>query len=204
MIINKERVVLLKEYKMSTVVRSLQEREYITSRGYHILYSDVKNAIRIMNKKHYACEWVNYDTRNPKINLEGYFWLEDVYFNSRYKQIDADVMYFEFLVEKYIQTCNDKKIDYDILPFLEDDMSFDDVSKFVDRKINTVKKYYYKLPRLKKQNYYYLEGKRYMPVEVAEELCMKYFKHRYLKYLEELYIELKKFLSEQGVEVAYE
>ena len=71
MIINKERVVLLKEYKLNTVVRSLQEREYVTPRGYHILYSDVKDAIRIMNKKHYACEWVNYDTRNPKINLEG-------------------------------------------------------------------------------------------------------------------------------------
>lgn len=189
---------------MNTVVRSLQEREYVTPRGYHILYSDVKDAIRIMNKKHCACEWANYDTRNPKVNLEGYFWLEDVYFNSQYKQVDADVMYFEMLVEKYIQTCKEKNIEYEILPFFEKDMSFEEFSKFVDRKINTVRKYYYKLPKLKKQDYYYLGGKRYIPIEVAEELCMKYFKHRYLKYLEQLYIELKKVLTEQGVEVMYE
>lgn len=189
---------------MNTVVRSLQEREYVTPRGYHILYSDVKDAIRIMNKKHYACEWVNYDTRNPKVNLEGYFWLEDVYFNSQYKQVNADVMYFEMLVEKYIQTCNEKNIEYEILPFIENDMTFDEFAKFVNRKINTVRKAYYKLPKLKKQDYYYLDKKRYMPVGVAEELCMKYFKHRYLKYLEQLYIYLKNILYAKGVEVKYE
>ena len=43
-----------------------------------------------------------------------------------------------------------------------------------------------------------------MPVDVAEELCRKYFKHTYLKYLEQLYLELRKVLSEKGGEVKYE
>lgn len=204
MIMNNKEVKLLKEYKLNTVVRSLQERNYITPKGYDIWYSDVKDAVRIMNTKHCECEWVNYDVRIPKINLEGYFWLEEVYFNSSHKQIDADVIYFEMLVEKYIQTCNQEKIDYDILPFVEKDMTFGEIAKFVNRKINTVRKAYYKLPKLKKQDYYYLNKKRYIPVNVIEELCRKYFKHRYLKYLEQLYLLIKKMLSEKGVEVKYE
>ncbi len=197
-------MVLLKEYELSTVFRSLQERNFITPRGYEIWYSDVKDAVRIMNRKHYECEWVSYDVRTPKINLEGYFWLEEVYFNSKLKQVDAEVIYFEMLVEKYIQTCNEERIDYEILPFIENDMTFDEFAKFVNRKINTVRKAYYKLPKLKKQDYYYLDKKRYMPVDVAEELCRKYFKHTYLKYLEQLYLELRKVLSEKGGEVKYE
>ena len=59
----------LKEYELSTVFRSLQERNFITPRGYEIWYSDVKDAVRIMNRKHYECEWVSYDVENSKNKL---------------------------------------------------------------------------------------------------------------------------------------
>lgn len=194
----------MKEYKLKTICLSLRERNYTTVTGYEILYTDVKDAVRVMNKKHYKCEWVNYDVRTPKVNLEGYFWIEEVYFNPTMKLTDADIIYFEMLVEKYIQTCNQKNIDYEILPFLEDDISFEEFAKYVNRKINTVRKAYYKLPKLKKQNYYYQNNERYIPSAIAEELCKKYFKHRYLQYLEELYLMIKKVLNEKGVEVEYE
>ena len=192
----------MKEYKLNVIVNSLRQKGFVTSRGYDIIYDDVKDAVRIMNKKH--SKWVDFEVRNIMINLEGYFWLEEVYFNLKHKILDADVIFFEKIVERYIQTCNIENVDYQILPLIEFDMTFNEFAKFVDCKVNTVRKAYYKLPKLKKRKYYYVNKIRYIPVDVLEELCKKYFKLKYLKYLEELYICLKESLNQKGIEMKYE
>ena len=137
------------------------------------------------------------------VDLEGYFWLEEVYFNSKFKLLDADVLFFEKLVEDYIKTCQVNRIDYELKPMISRDMTFDEFAEFINRKKQTVQKKFYKLPIQQKQKFYYLENKKYIDKGVLENLCRKDFKQSYLKYLEKIYVYLRELLWSYGIEVNY-
>lgn len=83
-------------------------------------------------------------------------------------------------------------------------MTFDEFALLVNRKRQTVQKKFYKLPKLQKQKFYYLDNKKYIDKDVLEDLCQKHFKQSFLKYLEDIYISLRELLWSYGLEVNYE
>lgn len=81
---------------MKTVVKNLNDRNFITAYGYKIINKDVYYAISVMQSKHPRCDWVIKQDNRIRITLEGYYWLEYVYFNNQgLVLIDADISYFE-------------------------------------------------------------------------------------------------------------
>lgn len=193
-----------KTFSIKEVTNLLSEQNYTTAFGYDIIQKDVLYGLQIMNKKHRFCEWVDYTETHPEILSEGYYWLCNVYFNKSQSLIDADVKFFELLIENYRLICDEEKVNYYIKPFIKDDMTYDDLALFVGRKRSTVKKAFYKLPPLQKNNSYYRNKNKYIVSNVCEDLCREYFKQTYLKYLEQLYLYLKNKLLEKGIEVTYE
>lgn len=194
----------MKHYRIRKLWNTLEEREFKTASGYEVWLKDVQNAVAIMDKKHFACEWVDKDMYNYYlVDLEGYFWLEEVYFNHTKKQLDADVIFFEWLIENYVNTFQEYNLDYEIPPIISKDMTFDEFAKFVNRKRQTVQKKFYKLPKLRKQKFYYIDNKKCIDKDVLEDLCRKHFKQIYLKYLENVYIDLRELLWSYGLEVYY-
>lgn len=195
----------MKKYRIRKVWDTLYERNFKTASGYDLMLKDVQNAVSIMDKKHSICEWIDKNMYNYYlIDLEGYFWLEEVYFNARQRQLDADVVFFERLIEDYVETCDINYIEYEINPMISIDMTFDEFALFVNRKRQTVQKKFYKLPKLQKEKVYYLDNKKYIDKDVLENLCQKHFKQTYLKYLESVYINLRELLWSYGLEVSYE
>lgn len=195
----------MKNYRIRKIWDTLYERGFKTASGYDLMLKDVQNAVSIMDKKHSACEWVDKNMYNYYlVDLEGYFWLEEVYFNTRQKQLDADVVFFERLIEDYIKTCEINHIEYEINPMISRNMTFDEFALLVNRKRQTVQKKFYKLPKLQKQKFYYLDNKKYIDKDVLEDLCQKHFKQSFLKYLEDIYISLRELLWSYGLEVNYE
>ena len=194
----------MRRYRIRKILETLYERDFKTASGCDLVLKDVQNAVSIMDKKHSACEWVDKNMYNYYlVDLEGYFWLEEVYFNSKLKPLDADVIFFERLIEDYVKTCEANHIKYEINPMILKDMTFDEFALFVNRKRQTVQKKFYKLPKLQKQKFYYLDNKKYIDKEVLENLCQKEFKQRYLKYLESIYICFRELLWSYGIEVNY-
>lgn len=195
----------MKNYRIRKILDTLYERNFKTASGCDLMLKDVQNAVSIMDKKHSACEWVDKNMYNYYlVDLEGYFWLEEVYFNSNLKPLDADVIFFEKLIEDYVKTCEVNHIKYEINPMISKDMTYDEFALFVNRKKQTVQKKFYKLPKLQKQKFYYIDNKKYIDKEVLENLCQKEFKQRYLKYLENIYICFRELLWSYGIEVNYE
>lgn len=191
-------------FSVKKVYASLVEQNYTTPLNYNLTQKDVLNSIAIMNKKHFKCQWIDYLETYPRVTHEGYYWLCSVYFNKSSSLIDADINFFEQLIENYKQICDDENVSYKITSFIENDMTYDDIVKLVNRKKSTVKKSFYKLPPLQKNNCYYKNKKKYIASNVCENLCKKYFKKTYLNYLEQLYLMLKKNLLSKGIEVNYE
>lgn len=83
-------------------------------------------------------------------------------------------------------------------------MTFNEIAKLVNRKEQTVKKAFNKLPISHINNFYYMGKEKYIISDTCDELCRKFFKQSYLEYLEELYLQLKNKLIEKGVEINYE
>lgn len=102
--IKKESDVLRNLYTIKNVYYSLQKQKYTTPQNYELTYKDVWNGIAIMNKKHKLCEWVNDDLNYPRIELEGYYWLREVYFNKSLKLIDGDILFLKVSL-KIIKKC---------------------------------------------------------------------------------------------------
>ena len=191
-------------YSVKEILSFLTEQNITTSYGYDVTHKDVLNGLKIINEKHSSCEWVDYTEPYPKFTYEGYAWLVSVYFDKTKSLIDADIIFFEKLIENYRQICDDENVRYYIQPFIKNDMTYDDLAEFVGRKRSTVKKAFYKLPPLQKNNCYYHNQNKYIASDVCDDLCRKNFKRTYIKYLEKLYLNLKTELLKKGIEVTYE
>lgn len=202
--INRKEVSSLSGYPIKTVVKELNDRNYSTAYGYKIINKDVYDAVRVMNQKHSRCEWVEKQNNKLRISLEGYYWLENVYFEKNKKTIEADVEFFEQLIETYIQNCQRNNIQYELLNFISNDMTMKELSSFTNSSIKTIKRYFDKLPSEMQEKIYYFNKEKYIISSVCEELCIRYFKKTYLLYLENMYLILKKKIIKAGVKIKYE
>lgn len=138
---------------MKTVIKNLNDRNFITAYGYKIINKDVYYAISVMQSKHPRCDWVIKKDNRIRITLEGYYWLEYVYFNNQgLVLIDADISYFEQLLKKYEVICNKNNIKYELFKFISNDMSYKELSALTHRSPNTVKDYFSQMPDNIKSN----------------------------------------------------
>ena len=200
----KEGALLKNINSVKSIHYYLVKHNYTTAYGYDITHKDVLKGVQVMRAKHSKCEWILYLDKYPKILADGFLWLQNVYFSKGKSLIDADIAFFEQLVENYKSVCDAENVNYIIPLFINDDMTYDDIAAFVNRKRSTVKKAFYKLPTDQKNNSYYYKNKKYIASDVCDNLCKKYFKQSYLHYLENLYVSLKNNLLEEGIEVIYE
>lgn len=191
-------------YSVKEICNLLRAQKYTTACGYYITHKDVLKSLETMNRKHNQCQWIDYSNTHPKITYEGYAWLCSVYFGKTSSLIDADILFFEKIIENYRQICDDENVRYNIQPFIKEDMTYDEFAEFVNRKRSTVKKAFNKLPELQKHNSYFYKHKFYIASSVCDELCRHSFKRKYLEYLEDLFIHLKDSLLEKGIEVTYD
>lgn len=198
-------MVSLSDYSLKTVVKNLNDRNFITAYGYKIINKDVYYAISVMQSKHHRCDWVIKKENRIRITIEGYYWLEYVYFNNQgLVLIDADISYFEQLLKKYEAICNKNNIKYEIFKFISNDMSYKELSALTHRSPNTVKDYFSQMPDDIKKQSYYLGATKYITATACEKLCRTKFKQCYLHHLENMCLMLKKKITTKGVEISYE
>lgn len=170
--INRKEVSSLGGYPIKTVVKELNDRNYSTAYGYKIINKDVYDAVRVMNQKHSRCEWIEKQNNKLRISLEGYYWLENVYFKKNKKTIEADVEFFEQLIETYIQNCQRNNIQYELLNFISNDMTMKELSSFTNSSLKTIKRYFDKLPSEMQEKIYYFNKEKYIVSFVCEELLL--------------------------------
>ena len=170
------------------ILKRLNNQGYKTKSGKEIKHKDLCYAIDFMIKKHPYCRW-----RSEKINskryyilIEGYYWLIKVFFQNEKKLIDADINFFEMRIKLYEDLL---KIKPKIL--FDNDIIYSDLEKYFERKIDTIRKALEKIEKENKISYRYKKDNRLLVSKKGIELlCKKYFKHKYLKLLEEYKMEL--------------
>lgn len=144
-----------------------------------------------MNKKHPMCNWTVYgNDKLPMIETEGKYWIVEAYFNKNKSLLDAEVDFFENIINEHKAFCDENNINYEIPPLIKSNMTFDEFAILVGRAKGTVQKEYYKLSQEEKEKSFQSDNKKYIASSVLTQLCKQSFKRRYLQYLEEVYIYL--------------
>lgn len=164
-----------------------------TKSGKEITYTDLRQAVLIMLKKHPNCRWrsIKYKSRRYLILYEGFLWLRYVYFQDEMKQIDADIKFFENRIKEY-----EEVLELEHKNLFNDNVAEELLESYFERKKETIKKAIYKMIDYN-ANFKYIEnGKTIISKEGIEWLCRNCFKQKYLKILEEYKMELtEKFIK---------
>lgn len=161
-----------------------------------ITHKDLRKAITVMQRKHKNCRWKSEKirSRNFYILIEGYYWLINVYFNSNMKLIDADIKFFEELIQQYEEVL---KIESKNL--FDKDMEMQELVKFFNKKYETIEKAIWKMIKVH-SNYRYVVNNEYVITkEGIEWLCKNCFKQKYLEVLE----SYKMNLTEEFIRAGY-
>lgn len=190
-------------YDCQSILQTLHSHGIKTKNGYQPIIEDVRKAVAVMQKKHSNCRWIDYDKKNLQVEHEGYLWIETVYFNTSKTIIDADVTFFENLIEMYSIYFDKNNISYFIPEFVSKDMTFKEISQFTNRSIDTIRKAYYKLPIFQKKLYYIDNtNTKHISASVIDKLCKQYFINSYINYLELIYVNMKNILQSTKGDVA--
>lgn len=91
-----------------------------------------------MIKKHSSCRWRSEKIRSKRyyILFEEYLWLVYVYFQSKKKQIDSDIDFFNMRIEVY-----EEFLKVNPKPLWDEDISFSDLENYFHRKIQYIEKW---------------------------------------------------------------
>ena len=167
-----------------------------TKCGKEITHKDLRQAIKIMEKKHFSCRWKSEKIRSKRyyILIEGFYWLIYVYFQNEKSPIDADIDFFLLRIKQYQEELKvqDKNL-------FTKDMSIDELVIFFDRKYRTIEKAVIKMLKVTNKNYRYKEnGKFIISKEGIEWLCKNCFKQKYLEILEQYKMELTELYIKRG------
>ncbi len=167
-----------------------------TKCGKEITHKDLRQAIKIMEKKHSSCRWKSEKIRSKRyyILIEGFYWLIYVYFQNEKSPIDADIDFFLLRIKQYQEELKvqDKNL-------FTKDMSIDELVIFFDRKYRTIEKAVIKMLKVTNKNYRYKEnGKFIISKEGIEWLCKNCFKQKYLEILEQYKMELTELYIKRG------
>lgn len=166
-----------------------------TKSGKTIEHDDLRQAVKVMLKKHPTCRWQSEKIKSKRhfIIQEGFLWLTFVYFQYEKKQIDADIYFFEKRISEYEKTLNLQSKN-----LFTENISVDCLEKYFNRTKPTIKKAILKMIKIN-SNYRYIENGKYIVTkEGIEWLCKNCFKKKYLELLEEYKMELTEKYIEAG------
>lgn len=168
-----------------------------TKNGKEITHLDLRKAIDVMIRKHPTCRWRSEKVRSRKyfVLIEGYAWLNQVYFQKEKSLIDADVDFFEDRVRQYEELL---KIEPDRKWWTED-MDIKQLCEYFNRKDITVRKAIKKMRDSGFEQYKFLvDGKVVISSKGVEWICKNVFKQKYLELLEKHKMELTEMYIEEG------
>lgn len=180
------------------ILKRLQLLGATTKHGKQITHTNLRKAIDAMLKKHPNCRWRSEKIKSKKyfILIEGFAWLNQVYFQKEKSLIDADVSFFEDRIRQYkelLKIQNSKNL-------WNENMDIKQLCKYFERKDITVRKAIKKMCDCGFGEFKsFIEGKVVISKEGVEWICKNVFKQKYLELLETYKMEL----TEQYINAGY-
>ena len=168
-----------------------------TKHGKEISHTDLRKAIDVMLKKHPTCRWRSEKIRSRKyfVLIEGFAWLNQVYFKKEKSLIDADVDFFEDRIRQYKDLL---KIEHNE-DWWNEDMDIKQLCEYFNRKDITVRKAIKRMCDSGLGEYKYLiNNKVVISNDGVEWICKNVFKQKYLELLEKYKMELTDLYIEEG------
>lgn len=161
-----------------------------------ITHKDLRKAITVMQMKHKNCRWKSEKirSRNSLILIEGYYWLVNVYFNSKTKLIDADIEFFKERIKQY-----ENLLKLESKNLFNEDMKIQELVNYFNKKYETIEKAIWKMIKVH-SNFRYIDNNEYIITkEGIKWLCKNCFKQKYLELLE----SYKMALTEKYINAGY-
>ncbi len=168
-----------------------------TKNGKEITHIDLRKAIDVMLKKHPTCRWRSEKVRSRKyfVLIEGYVWLNQVYFQKEKSLTDADVDFFEDRIGQYEKLLNVEHNEN----WWNEDMDIKQLREYFNRKDITVRKAINKMCKSGFSEYKFLvNNKVVVSSSGVEWLCKNVFKQKYLELLEKYKMELTELYIKAG------
>lgn len=168
-----------------------------TKNGKEITHLDLRKAIDVMIRKHPTCRWRSEKVRSRKyfVLIEGYAWLNQVYFQKEKSLIDADVDFFEDRIGQYEELL---KVELNE-NWWNEDMNINQLCEYFNRKDITVRKAIKKMRDSGFGGYKFLVNEKVViSKEGVEWLCKNVFKQKYLELLEKYKMELTELYIKAG------
>lgn len=179
------------------ILKRLQSLGVTTKHGKEISHTDLRKAINVMLKKHPTCRWRSekIESRKYFVLIEGFAWLNQVYFQKEKSLVDADVDFFEDRIKQYEELL---KINSD-RNWWNEDMDIKQLCEYFDKKDITVRKAIKKMCDRGFGQYQWLVGSKVViSKEGVEWICKNVFKQKYLELLEKYKMELTEMYIEAG------
>lgn len=168
-----------------------------TKKGKKITHADLRKAIDVMLKKHPTCRWRSNKVRSRKyfVLIEGYAWLNQVYFQKEKSLIDADIDFFEDRIRQYEELLKIKPN----RKWWNENIDIKHLCEYFDRKDITIRKAIKKMCDSGLGEYKFLvNNKVIISKEGVEWICKNVFKQKYLKLLEKYKMELTELYIKAG------
>ena len=179
------------------ILKRLNSLGKTTKHGKEISHMDLRKAIEVMIEKHPTCRWRSEKVRSRKyfILIEGFAWLNQVYFQTEKSLIDADVDFFEDRIGQYEDLL---KIEHNE-NWWNEDMDIKQLCEYFDKQDITVRKAIKKMCESGFEKYKWLVGSKVViSKEGVEWICKNVFKQKYLDLLEKYKMELTELYIEAG------
>ena len=184
------------------ILKRLHSLGVTTKHGKEISHTDLRKAINVMLKKHPTCRWRSekIESRKYFVLIEGFAWLNQVYFQKEKSLVDADVDFFEDRIKQYEELL---KINSD-RNWWNEDMDIKQLCEYFDKKDITVRKAIKKMCDRGFRQYQWLVGSKVVISKKGVEwICKNVFKQKYLDLLEKYKMELTEMYIEAGYPYDY-
>lgn len=179
------------------ILKRLHSLGRTTKNGKEISHTDLRKAIDVMIEKHPTCRWRSQKIRSRKyfILIEGFAWLNQVYFQKEKSLIKADVDFFEDRIRQYEELLKIEHNEH----WWNEDMDIKQLCKYFNRKDITVRKAIKKMCDSGLEEYKWLVGSKVViSKEGVEWICKNVFKQKYLELLEKYKMELTELYIKAG------
>ena len=179
------------------ILKRLHSAGKTTKHGKEISHTDLRKAIDVMIEKHPTCRWRSEKIRSRKyfVLIEGFAWLNQVYFQKEKSLVDADVEFFEDRIRQYeelLKTDPDRN-------WWNENMDIKQLCEYFNRKDITVRKAIKRMCDSGLQEYKFLvNNKVVISCNGVEWICKNVFKQKYLELLEKYKMELTELYIESG------
>lgn len=179
------------------ILKRLHSLGRTTKNGKEISHMDLRRAIDVMIEKHPTCRWRSEKIKSRKyfILIEGFAWLNQVYFQKGKSLIDADVDLFEDRIRQYEELLKIEHNEH----WWNEDMDIKQLCEYFNRKDISVRKAIKKMcDEGFEKHKFFVDGKAVISSKGVEWICKNVFKHKYLELLEKYKMELTEFYIEAG------